>query len=256
MAAAHNETKKTEKIVVWFSCGAASAVAAIKAFEIYGSTHEIIIANNPIAEEDTDNIRFKKDIAHFLSVDITEVKNRNYPQASANEIWKKGFMSGPRGAPCTSKLKIEARRQWQEEHKPDYHILGFTMDEESRSDDFIERANDINVIPILIDLKITKADCYQIIQELGIELPRVYKMGYPNANCIGCVKATSPTYWNHVRNCHPDVFEERSALSRQIGCRLVRVNGKRIFLDELDPTAEGAPLKNMDFECGIFCQGN
>jgi hypothetical protein len=78
-------------------------------------------------------------------------------------------------------------------------------------------------------------------------------MGYPNANCIGCVKATSPTYWNHVRKMHPIVFESRSKQSRRIGAKLVRVKGTRIFLDELSPLSMGRRMKNLDFECGIFC---
>lgn len=27
-----------------------------------------------------------------------------------------------------------------------------------------------------------------------------------------------------------------------------------IFLDELDPKAKGRPMKNMNFDCGIFCE--
>jgi hypothetical protein len=34
----------------------------------------------------------------------------------------------------------------------------------------------------------------------------------------------------------------------------VRVNNERIFLDELSPTASGKPMKNLDFECGLFCE--
>jgi hypothetical protein len=109
-------------------------------------------------------------------------------------------------------------------------------------------------LPVLIDDKITKAECYKIVQSWKIELPRIYSMGYPNANCIGCCKATSPTYWNHVRERHPEVFQKRSDQSREIGARLVRVKGKRIFLDELDKNAKGHKMKNMDFECGIFCE--
>jgi hypothetical protein len=33
----------------------------------------------------------------------------------------------------------------------------------------------------------------------------------------------------------------------------VRVDNKRIFLDEMPEGATGQPLKNMDFECGLFC---
>ena len=133
-------------------------------------------------------------------------------------------------------------------------MLGFTHEEKSRHDRFVLGERE-NVLPVLIDEKITKQMCYEIILQAGIELPRVYSLGYPNANCIGCVKATSPTYWNHVRQKHPDVFDERAKQSRDIGAKLVRVNNKRIFLDELDPDAKGRPMKNMDFECGIFCKG-
>lgn len=84
--------------------------------------------------------------------------------------------------------------------------------------------------------------------------PRSYEQGYPNANCKGCPKATSPTYWNHTRRIDPLVFKARAELSRELGAKLVRVNNQRIYLDELDPNAVGKPMKNMDFECGIFCE--
>jgi len=82
----------------------------------------------------------------------------------------------------------------------------------------------------------------------------MYRLGYANANCIGCVKATSPTYWNHVRKVHPLVFEERAIQSRRLGVRLVRHKGKRIFLDELPIDAKGQKMKS--YECGIFCDTN
>ena len=76
-------------------------------------------------------------------------------------------------------------------------------------------------------------------------------MGFPNANCIGCVKSQSPTYWNLVRSTFPEVFNQRAEQSRRIGCRLVRLRGKRIFLDELKPTDKGGKIKS--WECGNFC---
>jgi hypothetical protein len=162
-------------------------------------------------------------------------------------------MSGPLGAPCTIELKKRARQYWETTNPCDWHVLGFTAEEKTRYDRFIltERPN---VIPVLISLNITKQDCVDILQTAGITLPRVYALGYPNANCIGCVKATSPTYWNLVRQKHPEVFERRATQSRQLGARLVRVRNERIFLDELDPTEKGRPLKSMTIDCGIFCE--
>lgn len=241
-------------IAVWFSCGAASAVAAYKTIEKYGITHTIRIINNPVIEEDSDNIRFLKDVEKWLGVEVETARNPKFPDNSAVSVWdKRKFMSGVAGAPCTTELKKNARYLWEKENKPDYHVLGFTFDEVKRHDRFIISERD-NVLPVLIDHRITKSDCYKILQDQGIQLPRVYTQGYPNANCIGCVKATSPTYWNHVREKHESVFNERAEQSRRLGAKLVRYKGERIFLDELPTDAKGRPMKNMDFECGIFCE--
>jgi hypothetical protein len=243
-----------EMIAVWFSCGAASAAAAYLTLQRYGDDYDVRIINNPIAEEDDDNERFLKDVEAWLGVNIERAINEKYPQASAVDVWeRRKFMSGVAGAPCTLHLKKEARQQWEAVNKPDWHVLGFTYEEVNRHERFIKTERE-NVLPVLIDAKMAKADCYMLLRENGIKPPRVYEMGYPNANCIGCVKATSPTYWNHVREMHPDVFNERAEQSRRLGAKLTRVNNKRMFLDELPADAKGAPMRNLDFECGLFCE--
>lgn len=242
------------RIVVWFSCGAASAIAAKLTVDRYGATNEVRIVNNPVAEEDADNQRFAKDVGAWIGRPIETAINPKWPTCSAVDVWeKKRFMSSPHGAPCTLGLKKEARQAWEVENKPDWHVLGFTADEARRHARFIltERAN---VLPVLIDAGITKARCFRILGEAGIALPNIYLRGYPNANCIGCVKATSATYWNHVREQDPDVFDHRARQSREIGARLVRVRGERIFLDELKTTDKGRSMAGMNFECGIFCE--
>lgn len=243
-------------IAVWFSCGAASAVAAKKTIDRYGETHTIRVINNPVAEEHPDNMRFLKDVEKWLGVTIEFATNTKFPDCSAVGVWdKRKFMSGPDGAPCTVELKKMARREWESKNHADFHVLGFTADEVGRHSRFVmgERSN---VLPVLIDAGLRKKDCFDIIKAAGIKLPEIYSLGYPNANCIGCVKATSPTYWNHVRKMHPDIFAARAKQSRDIGARLVRVNNKRIFLDELLSDAKGRPMKTMQIECGIFCEEN
>ena len=242
-----------DTIVVWFSCGAASAVAAKKTIEKYGDTNHIRIVNNPIKEEHEDNQRFLKDVEKWLGYDIEFARSSKYPSQSCVEVWEyRQYMSGIGGAPCTGELKKKARQEWEANNPHDYIVLGFTAEEQHRFDRFkaMEREN---ILPILIEDGITKADCYMILQEAGLRLPKIYHLGYPNANCIGCVKATSPTYWNHVRKLHPDVWRERAFQSRAIGCKLVKYNGERIYLDMLPQDAVGRPMKNLDFECGIFC---
>ncbi len=247
---------KDKTIAVWFSCGAASAVAAKKTIEKYGEHNTVRVINNPVKEEDKDNQRFLVDVEDWLGVKIETSINPKYPNCSIADTFVskngKGYMGGIYGAPCTLQLKKKARQHWESENHHDYIVLGFTADEKKRHERFAQNERS-NILPILIDEKITKADCYLIIQDAGLTLPRIYKQGYPNANCIGCVKATSATYWNHVRKMHPEVFEDRAKKSREYGARLVRLKGERIFLDELPSDAVGRPMKNMEVECGIFC---
>lgn len=241
-------------IAVWFSCGAASAVAAALTVKKYAHEQEVRIINNPIAEEDEDNRRFLRDVQDWIGVKIESAINPKYPSQSCVDVWgKRRFMSGVAGAICTVELKKNARQIWEKENNPDWHVLGFTADERKRHDRFILTERE-NVIPVLIDEGLTKDDCYAILKANHIDPPRIYAMGYPNANCIGCVKATSPTYWNHVRKMHPDIFEERATQSRDIGVKLARYKGERVFLDELPADAKGAPMKGLDFECGLFCE--
>lgn len=240
-------------IAVWFSCGVASACAAKLTVLKYGRK-KVRVIYNPVIEEDSDNLRFLKDVETWIKHEIEIVKAKAYPSSSARDVWKtKRYMSGIHGAPCTVELKKKARQEWELENNPAFHVLGFTFDELARHERFI-KAERSNVIPILINRKLTKQNCFEMIIEAGIRPPSIYTLGYPNANCIGCVKASSPTYWNLVRKQHPEVFKDRMEQSRELGCKLVRVNGERIFLDQLKETDIGLPLKNYHIECGIFCE--
>lgn len=245
------QPKQGDKIVVWFSCGAASAVAAKKTLELYGSICDVVIVNNPIKEEDQDNQRFLRDCEKWFGAPIQSAINSKYPECSIVEVFEdQNFMANVGGlAYCTLELKQRARFQWELGNRPDWTVLGFTKEEQGRFDRFkLKRVTSLHILE-----NTTKSECFQIIQNAGIELPLAYRLGMPNANCKGCIKATSPTYWNLVRKIYPTDFKERAEQSRKIGAKLVRVKGKRIFLDELDPNAAGRPLKDLNFECGIFC---
>lgn len=239
-------------IVVWFSCGAASAAALKMTIDRFPD-EEVRAVNHPIKEEHPDNRRFLRDVAEWCGVEIEEFTASKYPSASAVDVWeRRKAMVFPHGAPCTTHLKKEARQEWEAINKPDQHVFGFTVEEKDRHKRFTLTERE-NVIPVLIDAGMTKADCADMIRAAGIKLPAIYDLGFPNANCLGCVKATSPTYWNHLRREFPEIFAARAAQSRRLGARLVRVDGKRVFLDELHPAAKGAPMWKMP-DCSLFCE--
>ncbi len=241
-----------KKIVCWFSCGIASAVAAKKTLEIYGGDNSVRVIYNPVKEEHKDNLRFLEDCQQWIG-EIEIHGNPKWPTASIVDVFeKRRYMSGIAGAPCTGELKKGARYHFEKSNDIDYHVLGFTADEQKRHERFVKGERD-NVIPVLIDLGLTKEDCMRLAYAAGIKPPKMYSLGFSNANCIGCVKATNPSYWNLTRKEFPEVFAERAKQSREIGCKLVRYKGERLFLDELPEDAKGRDLKGYKIECGIFC---
>ena len=140
---------------------------------------------------------------------------------------------------------------WQ--RPTDRHVFGYTYDKLDRDRADRLRANypEMVILTPLIERQITKASCLSMVASAGIKLPPMYAMGFQNNNCIPCVKATSPSYWNKVRRDFPDVFARRAAQSRELGCRLARLKGERIFLDELPP--EETEWVQEDLSCGPQC---
>jgi len=249
------DVKDGDTIVVWFSCGAASAVAVKLILRCYGHRCKVRVVNNFIAQEDPDNRRFHDDVQRWVGMEFESASCAKYPDGDCKAVWEREkYMSGVKGAPCTKYLKKKARQEWEDRNPHEWIVMGFTADEKTRHDNFVltERPN---LLPTLIEAGLTKQDCFQLLTDAGIELPLMYRLGYPNANCIGCVKATSPTYWNHVRKVHPEVFADRAEQSRRLGCTLARHKGKRVYLDELPPDAVGRPMKSLRMpECTIFCE--
>ena len=99
------------------------------------------------------------------------------------------MINGVFGAPCTRILKREVRRKWEREH-PDHHayVWGYDCNETKRADHVIENMSDYDHEFPLIDYGLTKQDAHGIAAKLGLKRPAMYDLGYPNNNCIGCVK--------------------------------------------------------------------
>ena len=238
------------RVVVWFSCGAASAVAAKLAVQKYDMVS--VVYCDTLAYEHPDNVRFMRDVSQWLGVEIDVIGSDKY--SDIFDVFRRTrYLVGVRGARCTVELKKNVRRAYQ--RPDDIHVFGLTADEEDRITRFEDGNPDLTIDWILEDTKTTKADCYRILQGAGIELPAMYRLGYNNNNCIGCVKGQSG-YWNKIRRDFPDAFEKMARMERELGVAINKRYEKgervRVFLDELDPRAgRGVPLP--DIECGLFC---
>lgn len=236
-----------ERVLVWFSCGAASAVAAKLAVETYGD-RAVVVYCDTMATEHPDNARFFADVERWIGRAIVKIKSDKY--ATIDEVFERTrFMAGPHGARCTTELKKLPRVAFQTDR--DTHIFGYTAEEERRAAAFEEHNPGLAVEWLLIDRGYSKAGCLRALDIAGIALPAMYGLGFDHNNCLGCPKATSPGYWNRIRRLFPDVFARRALQSRILGVRLARIGDERISLDDLPPDADGP---DDDIDCGPACQ--
>jgi 3'-phosphoadenosine 5'-phosphosulfate sulfotransferase (PAPS reductase)/FAD synthetase len=235
-------TMSDPRILAWFSCGDASAVAAKLAVEKHGDRCEVLYCDT-FAYEHPDNMRFFADVERWLGRPIKVLRSLRY--ADIYDVFRKTkFLRGPNGARCTTELKKNVRKEYQ--RVDDIHVFGFTADEQHRVTRFKKENPELYAEFPLIEHGITKTECHARIRAAGIELPAMYKLGYHNNNCIGCVKGKKG-YWNKIRRDFPDAFDRMAALERELNFALCGV-----FLDSL-PSDAGRYKDEPNIECGVLC---
>ena len=231
----------TCRTVVWFSCGASSAVAAMITLR---ENPDAVIAYTDPGSEHPDNERFLKDVEAWLGVSVVRLGSDRYRDTW--QVWEeRRFLNSPAGALCTAELKRKVRFKF--ERPDDEQVFGYTVEERSRAQRFRDSNPGVALVTPLIDRNITKMDCLGIISNAGIELPVMYKLGYGHNNCVGCVKG-GMGYWNSIRRDFPAVFDRMAALERNIGHSCI----SGTFLDELSPLS-GSMATEPDIECSLIC---
>lgn len=241
------------RIVCQFSCGAASAVAT----KLVLAQHpDALILNAEIANEHPDNRRFLKDCEKWFGKDVTVLRDEKY-HADVIEVFRRTrWIKSQRGASCTLRIKRGLLRTF--EQPGDVLVLGFTAEEQDRYDDWLERQPGRPVMVPLIERGLTKEDCKAMVQRAGIEIPAMYRLGYDNANCIGCVKG-GLGYFRAIREDFPEQFARLAEVEAEIGegawilrHRSGPLKGQRFPLHQLPP---GPAIRNESLpSCGLFCE--
>lgn len=216
-------------------------------------TEKVVIFNAFIKEEDEDNRRFLADCERWFEHPITILLDEKYG-ASVDEVWRRRqFMKGLHGAPCSMELK---RRLLNAQLKPnDIIVVGLTVEEDDRLEDLRDNNPGMDFQSPLIERGLTKSDCLAMVERAGIQLPLMYREGFENANCPGCVKG-GEGYWNRIRIIRPERFKQVLAIQEEIGPGAYffrdRHTGERFGLKDLNPAAgrhnEPAP------SCSFFCE--
>jgi hypothetical protein len=235
------------RTLCWFSCGAASAVATKLTIDRGWSGTEVLYCDT--GSEHPDNERFIIECEKWFGLPVTRLRSEKY-----HSIWevfyKTRYLVGPTGARCTTELKRNLRTAYQQ--PGDLHIFGFTLDEKKRADEFEKNYPNIETDFPLISDKLTKNDCLNILKNMSIEIPEMYRLGYINNNCIGCVKG-GMGYWNKIRIDFPGHFYSMSQMERHLGRTVLRErDGSPLWLDELDPHRGNYKSEPND-ECSFMC---
>lgn len=219
--------KKVRQIYLgWFSCGVTSAVVCWLTIKKYGIENvELYYIEIKTAHE--DNERFIKECEKWFGIKINRIRSHKFKD-QFEVIEKTGYVNGPDGARCTIELKKEVRYYLESNHVPtlfnpdqsvikaQVHGFEFSNNEINRAIDFQKDYRYTNPIFPLIEAKLTKSDCAAIIEGQGIELPMMYRLGYNNNNCIGCVKG-GKGYWNKIRIDFPLNFDRMARAERIVG---------------------------------------
>jgi len=247
------------RLIFWYSCGASSATAikiGLADKNYCDQFNEIVIAYCKVQEEHPDNGRFFKECEQWFGLKVTVLMHEGY-KGSIYNVFEKNYMRTPAGSPCTRALKKQVREKFQK--KGDVHVFGYTVEEEDRSNNFIDANNEIETWWPLIERRITKENCLAMVERAGIDLPEMYKLGYQHNNCIGCVKG-GMGYWNKIRKDFPVAFERMAKFEREKGYTVLKEpksnrpeSGQPLFLDTLDPN-RGRVADEPGIECGIFCE--
>lgn len=207
-----------------------------------------------IADQHPDSMRFLHDCEKAIGKKITVLKSDRFD--SVEEVIKKyKCIKMPHGAPCTGMLKKAVRKKWECEHK-EYdltYVWGMEFNEKNRAKQIAENFPEFHHEFPLIEKYLSKAEVHGLFERtFDFPRPKMYDMGYPNNNCIGCVKG-GMGYWNRIRKDFQEVFESRAQLERLVGYSILKENdGTPLYLDELDPN-RGDMNTEIFPDCGIMC---
>ena len=232
--------------VCWLSAGVSSLMAGYLAKDV-----DLWIYID-VEDQHPDTLRFLDDIENALNINIVHLKSNNYKNVEECVLAFAGFKNPYNSfAPCTNYLKKRVRKEWEQALDDDTeltYVWGYDADEVKRAERLIEANPHAQHEFPLIDKCLNKEDVHGMFQQVfDFKRPVMYEKGYPNNNCVGCVKGGAG-YWNMIRVDFPEVFAKRAKLERMVGHSIL----KDYYLDELPPDKGNINMEIFP-ECSAMC---
>lgn len=230
---------ENKKIIAWWSGGITSAVACKLAIDLFGSKNQVRVIMIDTQNEDSDTYRFKRDCEKWYGKEIELISGIKYEidfcanskpnytfidigneYDNIQDVWEKHkSLNVATGAICSTQLKRRVREKWQEQNKYDYQVFGFEFDKKecNRALGLHKNHPKAKAIYPLLMMAYDKDDCLNTVQDAGIEIPRMYQLGFRNNNCFktGCVQG-GIGYWQKMERDFPGKFEAMAEMEHKL----------------------------------------
>lgn len=258
------------KIIAWWSGGITSAVTCKLCIELFGLENVRFIFIDTF-NEDEDTYRFKKDCEQWFGKEIETITGIGEKYKSIQDVWiKHKSLNVANGAVCSGELKKQVRIKWQKNNEFKHQAFGFELDEFKRAKSMTLNNPDSKAIYPLLLFGYSKKDCINIVENAGLEVPKMYKLGFLNNNCFntGCVQG-GIGYWQKMKRDFPIKFDAMAEMEHKLtdlkGMPVTMLkdqslNGGLVFLKPNKKYSEIKDITKMKgrepdplFECNGFC---
>lgn len=242
-------------------------MAGVLVAKKYGPKNTILVFFDT-KTKDEDLYRFLYEGAEHIGAELLRLED-------GRDIWEvfsdTKIMGNSRIDPCSRILKREPFKKYMEKwHSPESDTLhvGINWDEQHRLERMRRHWAPWKVeAPLCWEPLTTHADMLNYLKEHKIELPRLYKMGFPHNNCGGfCIK-TGQAQMKLLLEKMPERYayheQKQEALFKELGKKhgFIRqtINGelKYLTLKQFREQIEANPDMQMGFDfggCGCFVE--
>lgn len=253
------------KHIIFYSGGLGSFYTAYKVIQKYGTRNVELLFTDTLIE-DQDLYRFLNETARKLDVKLTKIADGRTPFEVYKDV---RFLGNSRIAPCSHELKQKPAKKWlKENYSPEECILylGIDWTEEHRTKAPKKNWSPYQVeFPLCEEPYVNKVEIIKTLEEMEVEVPRLYNMGFAHNNCGGfCCRAGQghfttllkqmPERYKHYENLEKE-FQEW--IGKDVTMMKKTKDGKteRYSLEDLRKDYESEPQQIDLFDvggCGCF----
>tara|TARA_R100001129_G_scaffold123016_2_gene85748 strand:- start:175 stop:930 length:756 start_codon:yes stop_codon:yes gene_type:complete len=216
------------KHIVSLSGGTASAIVADLVLKKYGRDN-VILCFMDTSWEDEDLYRFLDDLESYWEIEMVKLKDGRTPLQVGED---QKFILNSRVKACSKILKQQMFRRFIKKiDKPLTIHLGLDWSEEHRMaapKKNYEKIKGVTVDYPLIWKPLIKKKYSEVVESWGIEIPRLYKLGFPHNNCGGRCIAQGKKEWKRLLNIFPERYKEVSDWEQKMRKNLDTAKDKSI----------------------------